>query len=196
MSEGDSSPDVVHFYTAMNQEGGDRALQAPARNLEGGREPLFGTDREKLPEGLIALRGPGGFPLLGADAVGNWRRMPTPPSTATESLAIERDDLVTDDLPADQGPLALESSVECTDQAVEAGALPARAARWVWGGFSSGLTVVTLLTLNAVFSNPIAGYDVVPSRLDLDTATSEDPGADGRRRKTKHTYVRPPVRER
>jgi hypothetical protein len=41
-----------------------------------------------------------------------------------------------------------------------------RSRDWLWGTLPSGLGTVTLLTLNALFSNPIAGYDVLPSRLD------------------------------
>ena len=62
-----------------------------------------------------------------------------------------------------------------TEADAETGARRSR--DWLWGTLSSGLGTVTLLTLNALFSNPIAGYDVLPSRLDTAGASGRGPVA-------------------
>jgi hypothetical protein len=69
--------------------------------------------------------------------------------------------------------LLLADRSASTDADAKAGARRTR--DWLWGTLSSGLGTVTLLTLNALFSNPIAGYDVLPSRLDTAGAKNRGP---------------------
>jgi hypothetical protein len=191
MSDGDPPSAALYLSSATDREGVDRFLTTPPVSPKDSIEPLARNRREEALDSLVVHRGPGGFPLLGAEAVGNWRRIPTVPLGDAEPFTTERADLVAEDLPAGQNLLLAVGEIsELADQQVDAFALPTRTSGWVWGTLSSGMSVVTLLTLNAVFSNPIAGYDVVPSRLDLETGRSRNPGADRGGRKSNDTCGR------
>jgi hypothetical protein len=122
---------------------------------------------------------------VGPDAIGSWRgnssarvasRAGEHTQEADESPSAEKTE-------SQEPPFAVNVTLplaDCsdgTDADADAGtAAGARRSRdWLWGTLSSGLGTVTLLTLNALFSNPIAGYDVLPSRLDITGARVRGP---------------------
>jgi hypothetical protein len=117
------------------------------------------------PEAQVALRGPGGFPLLGAAAIGDWRRTPDMVANALETWDLEESGT----LPSEQFQPQAEVKL-----AVEAWQPP----RWEESGLtlSFGLSVATVLTLNVLLSDPVAGFDYLASRLDSDP--DRDPEAD------------------
>ena len=145
---------------------------------------------------MIVLRGPGGFPLLGADAIGSWRGNSNArvASWAEEGTQQPADSPAAD--PAESQELLLAANgifppadrLAGTEADAETGARRSR--DWLWGTLSSGLGTVTLLTLNALFSNPIAGYDVLPSRLDTAGASGRGPVA-ARRNQTSAGFSPP-----
>src|SRR5271166_513618 len=128
-----------------------------------GEQEVAGRD----PEASVALISTGGFRLMGATAVGYWRWRGTAPEAVPEMTApaLEaRSEGVesTGDPDLDGGPAVLlaEGEVVAKEQAVRLRA---------WGRFPvsvfSGLGVATVWTLNAVLSQPIAGYDYLTARL-------------------------------
>jgi hypothetical protein len=183
MSEGEDRTVVVHVFTAVDRETTDKLL---AESVQGPRTESGSSNRPGGSEtegGLITLRGPGGFPLLGADAIGSWRGN----SNARVASWAEDRNQQPDDSPAEGSPVSQEPPIFVNgnmpladlsagaDAGADAGA--SRSRDLLWGTLSSGLGTVTLLTLNALFSNPIAGYDVLPSRLDAAGASGSSPFA-------------------
>ncbi len=119
------------------------------------------------PEARVVVVGTGGFPLMGATAVGYWReRGPAPeafpgmtaPALEERSEGVESTD--DHDLQARPAVSLAEGEVIASDQASRLR---------TWRGFPvsvfSGLGVATVLTLNAVLSQPIAGYDYLTAKL-------------------------------
>jgi hypothetical protein len=131
-------------------------------------EPPMHNASEGTRDGLIALAGPGGFPLLAADAMGNWQRTSDRlPMTAVASFEGEQEEFHSTSLPASEGLLPVDPVVlEQENQRADAQTLPGRTTTWLWSSVATSLSMATLWTLNAVFSNPFAGYDIVPSRFD------------------------------
>ncbi len=172
MSEGEASSGTIPGYSALDREPTDRLLATSGQGHRTESDLSNTPDGSQTDGGLIALRGPGGFPLLGADAIGSWRGNSSArvASWAEEGIA-QPDDSPAVDPAESKEPLIAANGVippaDClggTEADAETGARRSR--DWLWGTLSSGLGTVTLLTLNALFSNPIAGYDVLPSRLD------------------------------
>jgi hypothetical protein len=121
---------------------GDERLLQPFRG-----DPAVATGsqvepaREDDPTALVAIRGPGGFPLLGTGAIGNWRGSPRRAVVAADEIAA-------------------------VDRASDAPAPD----RWEIsrGSLSFSLTTASLLTLNVVLSDPVAGFDYLANCLDSD----------------------------
>jgi hypothetical protein len=122
---------------------------------------------ERDAQANVALIGVGGFPLLGATAVGYWReRGPGPetlPAIAAPALEDGPESVESSgslDLELSPSPSLAESGILAPDEPS-----PSRA----WGripvSLFSSLGVATVLTLNAVLSQPIAGYDYLTARL-------------------------------
>jgi len=115
---------------------------------------------------LAVIDGPGGFPLIGAVAIGPRRGIRgeargTPsifPTAEVRAPGIDPD-------PEAIGELATIDAV-----AAEIGQ-DTRSGSRTWGGFPvsifSGLGLATVLTLNAVLSQPMAGFDFLCSRLEV-----------------------------
>jgi len=172
MSEGEASSGVIPTYPVLDREPTDRLLAASVQDHRRESDSSNRPDGSQTDGGLIALRGPGGFPLLGADAIGSWRGNANArvaswggeriqqPADSPEVDPTESQEL----LLAANGIFPPADRLAGTEADAETGARRSR--DWLWGTLSSGLGTVTLLTLNALFSNPIAGYDVLPSRLD------------------------------
>jgi len=183
MSEGESSSVLNPAYTAVEREPTDRLLMASVQGRRTESESSNRPGGSETEGGLIAVRGPGGFPLLGADAIGSWRgnsnaRVASRAGEATQ----EADESPSAEKTESQEPpfavneiLPLADRSDGTDADAGTGAGARRSRDWLWGTLSSGLGTVTLLTLNALFSNPIAGYDVLPSRLDTTGARDRGP---------------------
>jgi hypothetical protein len=138
-------------------------------SFEVGNRPLAHSASEEAREGLIALSGPGGFPLLAADAIGNWQRTTDNrlPTSEVASFEGEQRELNSTFLHSSPDLLQADPDVlEQEQQLADAHTLPGRTTTWLWSSVARSLSVATLWTLNAVFSNPFAGYDIVPSRFD------------------------------
>jgi hypothetical protein len=119
------------------------------------------------PETLVAVRGPGGFPLLGVSAVGSWRRREAEPDDGSDSTptigdwnSTETRNLESPGL--DLSSVSLASEQDALTQESESGV---RAWRGLPVSISSSLGLATVLTLNALLSQPIAGFDYLASRL-------------------------------
>ncbi len=139
---------------AESEHGGEQRLGEPA---------VAGRD----PEASVVVVSTGGFPLMGATAVGYWRERgpdhePVPEMTAAALVARSEGVESTGGPELDGRPAVLlaEGEVIAEIQAVRLRA---------WSGFRvsvfSGLGVATVWTLNAVLSQPIAGFDYLTARL-------------------------------
>jgi hypothetical protein len=154
LANGEPSQAAVRRLTVtVNREGSEPLLQPfqndPAVAATG---PQVEPDPEGDPRALVAIRGPGGFPLLGATAIGNWRRLP-------------------------------RQAIVTADANVAAGA--ATDAPETWGlsrdTSSFGLTTATFLTLNAILSGPVAGFDYLAACLDSEESDRAQSAAKVRR---------------
>jgi hypothetical protein len=170
LSEGDPAPAVASdFSAAVNKDWDESSLTGPTARPADKVETTELSGREREPDALMIIHGPGGFPLLGAVALGHRRGNPT----------------------AGMGDFATPAAISYEDFQTEAQALPAVSQTPLpedtitaqsrsfhdrpWGRFSvpvfSGLGLATVFTLNAVLSQPMAGFDYLTSRLDSDDRT-------------------------
>jgi hypothetical protein len=130
---------------------------------------------------LVELNGPGGLPLLGTSAVGNWRRLPRRVVVASEAQAEGEagtgesgDDLAADrslslNAVAVAAPLPPVGGGADVDRAIED--VATRPLLWNESRvtLSFGLSLATFLTLNVILSDPVAGFDYLATRLDSET---------------------------
>lgn len=126
-------------------------------------QPALGRD----PQAIVAVIDAGGFPLLGATAVGYWREQGPGPEALpgmTAPALEERSESV-----ESSGNLELKLSPTLSLAEGEVLAQEQASRLRAWGKFPvsvfSGLGVATVLTLNAVLSQPIAGYDYLTAKL-------------------------------
>jgi hypothetical protein len=129
-------------------------------------------------ESLAVLRGPGGFSLLGAVAIGPRHRMPRGTGVIAAArqplLSLEPRIVEQFEPTSDCSPVEIQAPAEGQDSG-------GGSRRWPglpYSAFSS-LGLATVMTLNAVLSQPLAGFDYLTSRFDLHRARVQD-----RRRKT------------
>ncbi len=152
--------------TSAPQEVAAGSLARPESEREGEPRPGEPAVAGRDPEASVVIS-TGGFPLMGATAVGYWRWRGTAPEAVPEmtASALEaRSEGVksTGDPDLDGRPAVLlaEGEVIAKEEAVRLRA---------WGGLPvsvfSGLGVAIVWTLNAVLSQPIAGYDYLTARL-------------------------------
>jgi len=146
--------------TSAPQEVAAGSLARPESEREGEPRPGEPAVAGRDPEASVVVIGTGGFPLMGATAVGYWRLRGTDPEAVPEMTApaLEaRSEGVesTGDPDLDGRPAVLlaEGEVIAKEQAVRLRA---------WSGFRVS---VFFWTLNAVLSQPIAGYDYLTARL-------------------------------
>jgi hypothetical protein len=151
----DASQAAVRRLTVtVNREGAERRLQP----FEG--HPVVATDPEvePAPESdpgtLVAIRGPGGFPLLGATPMGNWHRLPPQAIVAADASGA-----------AGGAPEAPAPETQGLSQ----------------GTLSVSLTTATFLTLNAILSDPVAGFDYLAACLDSEESDRAQRAAKVRR---------------
>ncbi len=170
LSEGDPAPAVASdFNAAVNKDWDESSLTGPTARRANKVEPTELSGREREPDALVVIHGPGGFPLLGAVALGHRRGNSTTGMgdfATPAAMSYEEVPLAGEALPA-------VSEIPLTDDTITA---QSRAFHdRPWGSFSvpvfSGLGLATVFTLNAVLSQPIAGFDYLTSRLDSDDRT-------------------------
>jgi hypothetical protein len=134
---------------------------------ERGGEPRAGEPAVPGRDASVVVLSTGGFPLMGATAVGYWREHGPPLETVPEMISPSREDSF--EAVESTGEHFLESSpAEVLAEGQAVAKEPAFRFR-AWGNFPvsvySGLGVATVLTLNAVLSQPIAGYDYLTAKL-------------------------------
>jgi len=169
LSDRDLAPPVASdFHAAVNKEWDERSLAGLSPRQANDVEPVARSRGEKEPDALVVIHGPGGFPLLGAVAIGHRRRNP-----ATDVGDVAAPPALRDGDPQVVARLAaLELPANPHIPMTEEGATAQSRALRVrpWGGFPvsffSGLGLATIFTLNAVLSQPLAGFDFLSSRLD------------------------------
>ena len=164
--------------TSAPQEVAAGSLARPKSEREGEPRPDEPAVAGRDPEASVVVISTGGFPLMGATAVGYWRGRGTAPEAVPEWRGTDPEAVPemtapvlearsegvesTGDPDLDGRPAVLlaEGEVIAKEQA---------ARLWAWGGLPvsvfSGLGVATVWTLNAVLSQPIAGYDYLTARL-------------------------------
>jgi hypothetical protein len=186
LSEGDPAPAVPSdFSAAVNKEWDEPTPTATTIRPAGEVERTEPSGREKDPDVLVAVNGPGGFPLLGAVAIGHRRRHPT---TIAGDLATAPD-RVDGDLQVVARSVPAEPEVPLTEGDIAARSPTFRHRPWSgWpiSAVSAGLGMATVFTLNAVLSQPMAGFDYLTSRLDADG------GPDSRRKDRPRRSASPP----
>jgi hypothetical protein len=171
LSDGDPAPAVASDFNAVvNKEWDERSLDGPTSRPADRAGSVQRAGREKEPDALVVIHGPGGFPLRGAVAIGHQRRNP--------AGSMGQGELAT---PADRGDgdrqdgvgladLALLASLENPiaegDLTAEPRTLHARPDCGFRGSVVSTLGLATVLTVNAVLSQPLAGFDYLTARLD------------------------------
>jgi hypothetical protein len=182
LADGDPAPAVASDFNAVvNKEWDERSLTGPTSRPADEAEPAQRSHREQGPDALVVIHGPGGFPLLGAVAIG--RRWSHPARDVDVGDFATPADLGHGDRPDAVG-LAGQGLLACGDGSLTA-EVPAAQSRTLrgrpsdraptvreasWRGFPvsvfSALGVATVFTLNAVLSQPIAGFDYLTARLD------------------------------
>jgi len=169
LSDGDPAPPATpDFNAAVNKEWDESSLTGLTPRHGKELEPTALSGRENEPDALLVIQGPGGFPLLGAVAIGHRRRNP---ATAVGDFSTPRtkwdwDPEIAAGLAAQEFIANAEIPVRKEGDTVQSRTLPVRD----WEGYPvpvfSGLGLATVFTLNAVLSQPIAGFDYLTSRLD------------------------------
>jgi hypothetical protein len=177
LSEGDPTPPEARDFSAAVNKDWDEPSRIGALPREANEvEPTALSRRENEPDALVVIDGPGGFPLLGAVAIGHRRRIPAADvSDFTTPRAIADLDpglaagfeagifIASADLPASvPGDTEQNQTLYARDRAE----FPA--------SVFSGLGLATVFTLNAVLSQPIAGFDYLTSLLDSNGRADSD----------------------
>jgi hypothetical protein len=169
LSDGDPAPPAARdFSAAVNKEWDERSVTAPSPREGNENQATSLSAREKEPDALVVMPGPGGFPLLGAVAIGHRGRNPATDlgDYSKPRVVRELDRELADRALAEEFLASSDVAVAEGRDEAQSGGLTARG----WGGFRvsvfSGLGVATVFTLNAVLSQPIAGFDYLTRRMD------------------------------
>jgi hypothetical protein len=168
LSDGDPAPPADRDFNALASQVDEKPLTEPAARDGSELEPTVVAGQKHEPDSLVVLNGPGGFPLLAAVAIGHRRR------DAASDVGDFATNPAATDWSAEQaaGLLAQESgaTAEISElRAVNSGETQIRATRQWWRhpiSVFSGLGLATVFTLNALFSQPIAGFDFLAGRLE------------------------------
>jgi hypothetical protein len=169
LSDGEAAPPAARDFIASANKVWDEpsvAARVPHSSADVNSTAL--VEVEYVPDALVVMPGPSGFPLVGAVAIGHRRHDPT---TFLGDFADRRANEGSSGETA-AGPLAQEV-LENHDRSATRGENPVQAqvlaARdWVELPVPvfSGLGLATVFTLNAILSQPIGGFDYLTSRLD------------------------------
>jgi len=171
LANGDTNqPAGRQLSVTVNLEGSVRSSPPSDLDPRVAPGPRAEPGQEDGPQQVMAIRGPGGFPLLGAAAIGNWRRLPrggvaaVVVSAAKPAVSDQVDTLSPDRLALEDPPSAPAEPLA----AVAADSAPLQPERWGESRvrLSFGLSMATVLTLNVILSDPVAGFDYLASRLD------------------------------
>jgi hypothetical protein len=148
----------------MNLDWVDRPLERAGQVVA---EAEDGAPASRGTRSAVVLPGPGGYPLVGATAIGHWQaRSPVDPAATPVAAEEELESPVSEPT---SPPVAVPNDVASTittEPAPDTGPPGVRTRRVLGISVSSGLGLAAVLTLNAVLSDPIAGYDYLASRLD------------------------------
>lgn len=152
----DPAPDARSFGVTTTLESNDQPLRTTALAPENERRNTPVSRRDEAGNALVALRGPGEAPLLGAAAIGHWRN-------AFPANAALRDELAS-------GPNTEASPEESprgwADGSPVAPPVRADSVAFIGRPVSPALGLAIVVTLNALFSDPCAGFDVLATCLD------------------------------
>ena len=165
-----TQPPVQQLSVTVNLEGSVRSSPPSDLDPRDAPGPSAEPGQAEGPQEVVAIRGPGGFPLLGAAAIGNWRRTPrggvtgvvasaAKPAVSDQVDTLSPDRLALEDVPS----AAAEPPASCA-----ADSAPSRQVGWGESRvrLSFGLSMATVLTLNVILSDPVAGFDYLASRFD------------------------------
>jgi hypothetical protein len=175
-SRDENRPALRQLSVTVNLEASERASQPFDRDLAAvdrpQAEPGPGDDARELE----AIRGPRGFPLLGATAIGNWRRTARRAAAtsavelALAAMADEEIEALAAGQQAVAGATAPALAVAAPDALIATDAATTMPRLSLWGQtrvtLSFGLSMATFLTLNALLSDPVAGFDYLATCLD------------------------------
>jgi hypothetical protein len=155
LPSGDASQAAVRRLTVTVARQGAERLLAPFPGDPGiAAGPQVESDPEGDSRALVAIRGPGGFPLLGPTAIGNWRGAPRRVLVAADA------------------PVAADAATHAPEPETW------ELSRGTW---SFGLTTAAFLTLNVILSDPVAGFDYLATCLDSDESDRAQSAAKVRR---------------
>ena len=168
-------PAARDFNVAVNKEWEERSTSGPKPVDLSESQPAVLAASANEPDALVVIHGPGGFPLVGALAIGHRHKAP----------ATEVGDFATGPAIGEPGPPVAEigsgiliarsnSPLAETRDTTLIEAIGSRELTEYPVTVYSGLGLATVLTLNALFSQPMAGYDYLPSRLDADARSQSD----------------------
>jgi hypothetical protein len=162
----DPAPDARSSGLSATFDHDDRVIRTA--DLAPVKEPRIRPDssRDEGARALVALRGPGGSPLLGAAAIGRWRSNTSAATVpAPDELASGLETVSPSEAPSlDLAGVLPHVCVLSPNPAIS----PARTDSEVHNGtpVSPTLGLAIAVTLNALFSDPCAGFDVLASHLD------------------------------
>jgi hypothetical protein len=177
LSDADPTPPAARDFNAVvNRERDDQSTKGPTPVRRSESPPPVLTANENNPDALMEIHGPGGFPLVGALAVGHRRRV-----TTTEIGDFATGQAIGEPGPQSATELATamltakldSTSAEKVDTTMIEALNPRELTEYPVTVYS-GLGLATVLTLNAVLSQPMAGFDYLPSRLDTESRSQSD----------------------
>jgi hypothetical protein len=141
------------LIVTVNVKASDRSSLLPDLEPAVAQGSRAEPDQGEGLQGAVAIRGPGGFPLRGAAAIGQWRRTPREAaavlvaSAAEPAVSAEIDALATDQLASENLPPAAVAEPSADRAENAPGPLAGKSGESRLR-LSLGLTVATFLTLN------------------------------------------------
>jgi hypothetical protein len=172
LSEGDSAIGMLADPRAQSTLAQLRTAAADSTRpdqVEGTSRTKDHADLAPATDAVALIRGPGGFPLLGATPLGHG----TQRSLLTRDVPLAA-------RPAEELNQGQAESIECAESLAAISAVSAegesadqahllRVRGWdrLPVSLFSGLGIATVLTLNALLSQPMAGFDYLSARFDV-----------------------------
>ena len=187
LSDGDPIPPAARdFSAAVNKEWDERSNTGPAPRAGNDVDATALSRRENQPDALVVIHGPGGFPLVGAVAIGHRHRNPAtevgdfaaPHAIGDVDPELAAGPASHDFVASVSMPLGEPADthfLETLDDARDLEEFPV--------SVFSGLGLATMFTLNAVLSQPIAGFDYLPLPASTQMDAPRQIGITGARRR-------------